>query len=261
MGKISSEIGTKTVSEGDLEAFIFKVPDFDRLTASGKIDFFVYYLTIESGESGTTGAMIRQCFSALKLTPYSNIPAYLKDNSSKGLKGKQKFVLGKGQYHLERSFRQELETKMSKIPNTPPSNSYFPLTLFDNTRGYLVKIAAQAAKCYDLGLYDACAVMTRKLLEVLIIEVFERHGLSSKIKGPNNNFFYLSDLIDTLLIETTWNVGRNARQSIPSLKKMGDQSAHNRRYFVQQTEIEKVKDDLRIVLEELLHLIDYPNWK
>lgn len=41
---------------------------------------------------------------------------------------------------------------------------------------------------------------------------------------------------------------------------MGDQSAHNRQYFAQSSDIEKIKDDLRIVLDELVHLIDYPVW-
>ena len=76
----------------------------------------------------------------------------------------------------------------------------------------------------------------------------------------NGYFYYLSDLIEKLLIETKWTIGRNAKQAIPSLKKMGDQSAHNRRYFAQFSDIEKIKDDLRIILDELVHLIDYPTW-
>lgn len=244
-----------------IETYISKISDFNSLTAGNKIDFFVYYLTVINGQFGTDSSSIKKCFSELRFTPYSNIPAYLKSGSRKSRGGKTKFVLEKGLYHLERGYRADLEKLISTTPVIQASDNYFPLSLFDNTRGYLVKIAAQACKCFDYGLYDACSVMTRKLLEVLIIEVFERHGISSKIKSPSGNFFYLSDLVDALLAETIWNIGRNAKQSIPSLKKMGDQSAHNRRYFVQESEIKKTKGDLRIVLEELLHLIDYPNWK
>jgi hypothetical protein len=145
------------------------------------------------------------------------------------------------------------------IPN--PSNDYFPLEIFKNTRGYIESISLQAAACYDNGLFDACAVMTRKLLEVLIIEAFERHLIVSKIKDTNDNFFSLSDLIDTFRNETKWNIGRNAKESIPKLKKMGDLSAHNRRYVSKKPDIDKIKDELRIVFEELIHIIDYPNWK
>lgn len=248
-------------NDASLETFISKISNFDGLTAGNRIDFFVYYLTVVKGQPGTDSSKVKECFSQLRLAPYSNISAYIKNGSRKGRGVKTKFVLERRLYHLERSYKSELEKLISIIPITPTSDDYFPLSLFNNTRGYLLKIATQACKCYDLGLYDACAVMTRKLVEVLIIEVFERHSISSKIKGSGGNFYYLSDLIDTLLAETIWNVGRNAKQSIPSLKKMGDQSAHNRRYFVQESEINKTKDDLRVVLEELLHLIDYPNWR
>ena len=42
---------------------------------------------------------------------------------------------------------------------------------------------------------------------------------------------------------------------------MGDLSAHNRRYFSKKPDVDKLKDDLRIVVEELIHIIDYPNLK
>lgn len=103
--------------------------------------------------------------------------------------------------------------------------------------------------------------MTRKLLEVLIIEAFERHNISNKLKNSSDNFYYLSDLIEIFKTETTWNIGRNAKNSLPSLKKMGDLSAHNKRYIAHKIDLDKRKDDLRIVLEELIHIIDYPNWK
>lgn len=103
--------------------------------------------------------------------------------------------------------------------------------------------------------------MTRKLLEGLIIEAFERHNISNKLKNSSDNFYYLSDLIEIFKTETTWNIGRNAKNSLPSLKKMGDLSAHNRRYIARKIDLDKLKDDLRIVLEELIHIIDYPNWK
>lgn len=166
-----------------------------------------------------------------------------------------------GPESTERSKKNEIDGLVGASPILIPTDNYFPLEIFNNTRGYLQSIAKQAANCYDYGLYDACSVMTRKLLEVLIIEAFERHNIAAKIKGPSGNFFYLSDLVDALSNEATWNIGRNAKQVMPNLKKMGDLSAHNRRYFAKKSEVDKQKEDLRIVLEELIHLIDYPSWK
>ncbi|SEW45025.1 protein of unknown function [Chitinophaga sp. YR573] len=248
------------MTDETLENFISKIPNFTSLSSAAKMDFFVYYLTVVKHSLGTTAAAINECFSELRYDRYSNIPAYLKKHATKARNVKRKFIQEESQYHLERGYQAELEKQIGMVPSPPATNDYFPLAIFDNTRSHLVKIATQGCKCYDNGLYDACAVMTRKLLEVLIIETFERHKLESKIKDGRGNFFYLSDLIDTLLAETTWTIGRNARAAIPSLKKMGDQSAHNRRYFTQKADIEKIKDDLRVVLDELVHLIDYPTW-
>lgn len=243
-----------------IDDFIHKIVDFDNFSAGNKIDYFVYYLTVVKGNNGTTARDIEACFDELKATKYSNIPQYLRTNSKK-VKGKTpKFILQKNAYHLERSRKSEIDTLLNVPRTTAPTNNYFPLELLDNTRGYLRTISHQAAACYDQGLYDACSVMTRKLLEILIIESFERHNISNKIKNNSNDFFFLSDLVELFTIETAWNVGRNAKNSLINLKKLGDQSAHNRRFITRKNDIEKLKEDLRIILEELIHIIDYPTW-
>jgi hypothetical protein len=100
----------------------------------------------------------------------------------------------------------------------------------------------------------------RRLLETLIIETFERKGRESEIKGKDGNFFYLKDLIDTLIGDTKISISRNSKQGLKQLKNLGDLSAHNRRFLAKKSDIDNNKDSLRIVIEELLHIIDYKNW-
>jgi hypothetical protein len=244
-----------------LDSFVHKIRGFDSLTPSAKIDYFAYYLTIIKEQAGVKGKDIEDCFDQLIIPKYSNCGQYLKNNSKKNKNKPQNFILKNSTYHLERVRKSEIATEIGTPKEVIPTNNYFPLEIFNNTRGYLKAISTQAAGCYDNGLYDGCSVMTRKLLEVLIIEAFERYKIAFKIKNPNDNFFYLSDLIDSFRNETSWNIGRNAKDSLPKLKKMGDLSAHNRRYIANKVDVDKLKDDLRIVLEELIHIIDYPNWK
>jgi hypothetical protein len=45
--------------------------------------------------------------------------------------------------------------------------------------------------------------MIRRLLETLIIEVFEQHKLAAKIQNPAGDFLYLRDLITATLAEPT----------------------------------------------------------
>ncbi|MDB4161865.1 hypothetical protein N9772_05830 [Bacteroidia bacterium] len=103
--------------------------------------------------------------------------------------------------------------------------------------------------------------MTRKLIEILIIECFERHKIDNLIKKTDGNFYYLSDLIAEFLKEPDWNIGRNAKRSLPKIKSLGDKSAHNRRYIARKNDLDNLKDDIRTVIEELIHLVDYENWK
>ncbi|MDR0429971.1 MAG: hypothetical protein LBH58_05785, partial [Tannerellaceae bacterium] len=64
-----------------------------------------------------------------------------------------------------------------------------------------------------------------------------------------------------LLNEKAFSLSRNTKQGLPTIKKYGDLSAHNFRFNAKKPDIDGFKLDLRIVLEELIHLIDYPNRK
>lgn len=127
-------------------------------------------------------------------------------------------------------------------------------SLVERSRGYIKRVVTQINSTYENGCYDACAVMIRRLVETLIIEAFERYDIAAKIKTLSGDFFFLSDLITSTLSEESWNLGRNTRQALPKLKNIGDKSAHDRRYNAHRSDIDKIKDDLRTVVQELIHL-------
>ena len=127
-------------------------------------------------------------------------------------------------------------------------------SLVRGTRGYIERVANQINGAYEKGWYDACAVMLRRLIETLIIEAFEHHGISTKIKNSSGDFHYLRDLIDKTLAERAWNLSRNSKQSLPKLKDIGDKSAHSRRYIAQRGDIQPLLLDLRTVVQELLFI-------
>jgi hypothetical protein len=137
----------------------------------------------------------------------------------------------------------------------PTNQSILPHALFKNTRGYMERVVFQINGCYEKGWFDGCAVMMRRLLETLIIECFEAHNLSDKIKDEKTgDFLYLSDMISRLLQETSWNLGRNTKKALPNLKAIGDHSAHSRRYIAHREDIDKIAADFRLTCQELLYL-------
>lgn len=144
---------------------------------------------------------------------------------------------------------------------TPPSEVVAPVdqpvlphSLFRGTRGYIEKVVHQVNSTYQHTCYDACAVMIRRLVEMLIIETFEHHKLEKKIQNADGDFLMLADLITAVLNQKTWSLGRQTKKALRQLKTIGDQSAHGRRYNAKREYIDDVIIDLRTVAEELLYL-------
>jgi hypothetical protein len=144
--------------------------------------------------------------------------------------------------------------------NASPSSSveslegFFPATILaEAKRGYISAIGRQMNGCYTSGWRDACAVMMRRLLEIAIIEAFEKKNIASKIKDSDENYFHLSKLIDLALAEPTLHLSRNTKKALPRLRDAGHFSAHGRYFFASPEDIERMKKDCRLVLEEFLH--------
>lgn len=133
-----------------------------------------------------------------------------------------------------------------------PDDPVIMFSLVRNTRGYIERVVHQINGAYANGWYDACAVMIRRLVETLIIQSFEKYGISDKIKGASGDFLFLRDLINVTLAEASWNLSRNTKQALPRLKYVGDLSAHSRRYIAQRKDIDKLMHDLRVVVQELV---------
>lgn len=246
----------------EIKNWITRIKNADSITGGEQIDIFALFLETVHLKEYFTVSDIKDCYGKLRQLEYSNINSYLLRNSKRE-KGKPiKFIKTKSGFHLEAKYKTSLMNKVGETPEPTPSTEFFPLSLLESTRrGYLQKVGKQAVICYDTQQYDAAFVMFRKLIEILIIECFERHNLANVIKDTNGDFFYLSDLIRLFLEEKSWNISRNTQKAIPKIKKFADLSAHNRRFVALKSDLDPLKDDLRISVDELLHLIDYPNWK
>ena len=236
-----------------IEDYIERIEGFVDKSSSEQIPYFGYFLITYQGKDSFCAKDIASCFEQLHLPAYSNIPAYL----SKEKKAKH-MLKGKTGYVLSKKLSDAIATSIGEIKIKDPSTDFFPIELFDKTRDYLKKTARQAILCYDYGLYDGCLVMIRRLIETLIIELFEKYEIKERILDKNDNYFYCGELIDQFLIEKKlWTIGRNSIQELPKIKKMGDLCAHNRRFNAKKSDIDSIKLGIRIVLEELIHLVNY----
>lgn len=157
---------------------------------------------------------------------------------------------------------QDLGAPAEEVPRNVGAGP-IPPSIVRGTRGYVEKVAFQVNEAYSRTCYDACLVMCRRLIETLVIEACEFHGLKSKIIGSDSNYLMLGDLIDVFLNEsasptTTWKLGRTCSTALPKLKKLGDRSAHDRRFNAHMHHVDNVRDDLVAVVQELTVML---GWK
>lgn len=155
-----------------------------------------------------------------------------------------------------KSFQDEIVDIVTLPLEVQHSNYDYVLhrKLFENTRGYMLQVVDQINLCYEHTCYDACAVMIRRLIEILIIETYDKYNIESEICDSDNNFFFLDELINRFTSASHWKIGRNTKSGLKKLKTIGDQSAHSRRYNAKRSYIDTVAQDLRVVTEELLYL-------
>jgi hypothetical protein len=123
---------------------------------------------------------------------------------------------------------------------------------------YIKKICYQINGSYTHGWNDACSVMIRRLVETLIIELYEVYKIQHKIKR-NGDYLFLKDLISIINVETEFSIGRHVKTALKELKDIGDKSAHSRRYIAFKDDIDKHKKQLRDVFQELWTMIEEKN--
>ena len=173
-----------------LKEYVSSIKNFTSLTSSQQIDCFAFHLIQEQNYDGFKPSDIKKCFDTLNLPPYSNIPRYIKTNTKKTKSHQPIFFIKKDKYYLTPFLISKIKSEiLGNSIEIEPTNNLYPIDIFKETRPYIQKISTQTSICYDYGLYDACNVMMRRLLETLIIETFERKGNVSDIKNKDDNFF------------------------------------------------------------------------
>jgi hypothetical protein len=233
-----------------LESFVRGIDGFESWKHIEKIRFFAWFLHKHIGQDHFSQADIKACYDILHLQK-TNPSTFLKALQQR--KPKEVIKDGWESYYLERRVRKRFDAIYggSVVHPTPVTEQVLPLSVVRSTRGYIERIVEQANGCYERHMFDACAVMMRKLA---IIEVYEAKGRSADLKNNNGDFKMLGDLIQTMLGDNAWNPGRETKKFLPEIKSLGDRSAHGRRFTARQGDVDKVLHGFRVVVEELLHL-------
>lgn len=145
---------------------------------------------------------------------------------------------------------QEMDTSNTIISNS----SIIPNELIDGLQRNIKQLCYQINSSYEHNLFDCCAVIMRRLLEILLIETYATNGLDDEIKLENGYYLTLDKLIDKIDISKKIRFSATTKKDLKQIKEIGNLSAHKIWYNCTKTDIDAIKQKYRLIIEELLYL-------
>ncbi|MHA1211321.1 MAG: DUF4145 domain-containing protein, partial [Candidatus Heimdallarchaeota archaeon] len=110
--------------------------------------------------------------------------------------------------------------------------------IFKDARQYHTKVLVQINNCYKVKAYDACAVMIRRLIETLIVDIYDFKGEMEKIVDDEGNIKSLKKLVNIITNNQKINLEKNSKKLLKKGKFFGDAGAHERTAFVTKQTID-----------------------
>jgi hypothetical protein len=162
-----------------------------------------------------------------------------------------------GLFRLHHSYVKKLDAVYPQLTEKSQeiveSGTVLPEVLYGNTRGYLETLSKQINASYEHNIYVGCAVLMRRLEEILLIHAYENHGIAAAIKDGNGNYLLLEGIVKDAVGNATLNLSRNSKTTIEDIRKLGNFSAHKITYTCKREYINEKILEFRALIDELLH--------
>jgi hypothetical protein len=142
-------------------------------------------------------------------------------------------------------------------PEMNHAEGYLPEAVWSNTRGYIESVCRQLNGCFRAAYYDAALVMLRRLLETLIIEAYDHLNRRAEIDDGSGNPHMFGKLVERAKGENNHkglSIGRNTKNALEEVKKLGDRSAHDRRFNACAADLTKIQVDVRAGAQDLIQV-------
>jgi hypothetical protein len=124
---------------------------------------------------------------------------------------------------------------------------------YEKTRGYVEAIAKQMNAAYEQNIFDGCAVLMRRLVEILLILSYRHLGSENEVQDANGNYMMLDGIINNAKQNHKLALSRNSKQHVDTYRQLGNFSAHRIEYICRREYIQPHIQDYRALIVELLH--------
>jgi hypothetical protein len=173
------------------------------------------------------------------------------------LRASRNTVKGQRGWRLKEDFIQQLDVKFpafeEKSQEVADHGTILPEIDFQNTRGYIESLAKQVNASYENNIFDGCAVIMRRSLEVLIILSYRHLKIESVIQDNGGDFLMLEGIINNAKTNGVLSLSRNSKGSLDTFRKLGNFSAHKIEYTCKREYITPHIQEYRALFGELLH--------
>lgn len=230
------------------------VSNFAAKTELERTELFAFYL-IQVNQQST--------FTLKEVAEFFNTHGFSRPNSSRlaeKLRKSKSFVkaTGEGNYQLHKlkveSLRREFPDIDSKSEEIITEDKILPEGLYLRTRGYIENLAKQINASYDHNIFDGCAILMRRLVEVLLFLTYEHLNRLNEIEDTSGTLKNLSTIINHTLSDSVIpSLCRDSRELLDQLRELGNSSAHRITYNAKKGDINPIRQKFRVLVEELLY--------
>lgn len=122
---------------------------------------------------------------------------------------------------------------------------------FVGKRKYLDQLIRQINHSYANNCYDAAAVLMRRMFEVLLVLSYQNLGIDDEIKDASGNgYLMLEGIVNNAKNNQILKFSR-IKKEFDTFRMVGNFSAHNITYTAGKKDIDDIKLNYRVMLEEL----------
>ena len=150
---------------------------------------------------------------------------------------------------------QELELQYALFWNDTesiPSNSeLLEEKKFCGKRHFIDRLIKQINFTYGNNCFDACAVLMRRLFEVLLILAYQNTGNETAILKPDGTYLMLEGIVKDAVQNKSLGIPVRISKRFDAFREVGNNSAHSITYTAGQKDITDIQRDYRVMMDDL----------
>ncbi|MEA4875637.1 DUF5677 domain-containing protein [Anaerorhabdus sp.] len=228
--------------------------DIAAMNEIDKTKILCFFHFKETGEKYFNMVLISNLFQKFGFNPPNT--SRLKEKITKG---KNKVLMiskeNKGSLEFIPLILQKLEKEYGLLWNDTisiESNSEILDEMkFCGKRHYLDRLIKQINHTYKNNCYDACAILLRRLFEVVLVLAYQHTNIDDEIKDSSGKgYVMLEQIVTNAKVNSTLKLSR-IKNEFDTFRKIGNFSAHNITYTAGKKDIDDIKLNYRVMLEEL----------